>query len=325
MRQQINSGQVAYHPNSLGGGCPFQAKAMEGGFASYEERIDAKKIRARSQSFFDHFSQATLFYNSQGEAEKSHLTNALCFELSKVNTPAIRERMVGLLTQVDKTLAANVAAALGLKVPASPQMPMNHSVPADGNPKKFQPIKVTLPINSSAAISMENLKKDSIQTRQVAILAADGVDDRALATMINTLKSGGAEYKIIAPSLGHITGLSGKQILVGQSFLIATSVVFDAVYIAGGPDAVEALTGEAEALHFVEEAYKHCKPIAAETDAIAFLEMTYVGNKMEEPNYDAVADGVILGTTKGNLSKTFVAAMKQHRFWAREKKGKIPA
>ena len=103
MRQQINKGRVAYHPNSLGGGCPYQAKMAEGGFASYQERVDGNKVRARSRSFFDHFSQATLFFNSQSEPEKQHLINAITFELGKVEVPEIRKRVVGLLTQVDAT------------------------------------------------------------------------------------------------------------------------------------------------------------------------------------------------------------------------------
>lgn len=324
MRQQINSGRVAYHPNSIGAGCPFQAKQAEGGFSSFAERIDAEKVRARSQSFFDHFSQATLFYNSQSESEKAHLTNALQFELSKVEIPAIRERMVGLLTQVDKTLAANVADALGLKVPAGPVMPMNHSIPADGNPKNFQPIKVQLPIQSSPALSMENLKKDTIRTRQVAVLAANGVDDKSLNAMVAGLQAKGAQCKIIAPKLGEINGSSGKKIKVDQSFLIATSVVFDAVYIPGGKDSAQALAEEAEAIHFVEEAYKHCKPVAADAEAKDFLNFTSIGIIMEE-GYDPAKEGIILGTAKGNFINAFINAIKQHRFWAREKSYKIPA
>ena len=323
MRQQINSGRVAYQPNSIGGGCPFQAKQAEGGFASYEERIDAKKVRARSQSFFDHFSQATLFYNSQGEAEKNHLTDAFRFELSKVQIPAIRERMVGLLTQVDKTLAENVAEALGIKAPSGPVMPMNHSVPADGNPKNFQPIKVQLPISSSPALSMENLKRDSVKTRQVAILAANGVDDSALNAMKNALQTQGVICKIIAPKLGDITGTSGKKIKADQSFLIAASVLFDGVYIAGGNECVQALIGEPDALHFEEEAYKHCKPIAAEN--IEFLAYTYIGNIMKNEGYNEKADGVVLKDNKENFANAFINALKQHRFWKRENENKIPA
>src|SRR5688572_26229591 len=129
MRQTVNRGQTSYEPNTLRGGCPFQAGADMGGFTSFAERIDAQKIRARSASFFDHFSQATLFFNSQTEVEQGHIIRALRFELGKVETPAIRERMLGLLAQVDQTLANEVAAGLGLPVPAKLDKPMNMSFP----------------------------------------------------------------------------------------------------------------------------------------------------------------------------------------------------
>src|SRR5687767_3069371 len=114
MRQTINRGRVSYEPNSLGGGCPFQAGVAMGGFVSHAEKVDSRKIRARSESFFDHFSQATLFFNSQSEPEKGHIIRALRFELGKVETPAIRERMLFLLAEVDKGLANSVAEGLGL-------------------------------------------------------------------------------------------------------------------------------------------------------------------------------------------------------------------
>ena len=139
MRQTINQGRVSYQPNSIGGGCPMQAKADMGGFVSFAEKIDAPKVRARSEKFFDHFSQAALFWNSQSPPEKAHIVQALRFELGKVEVPAIRERMVGLLTQIDKTLAGLVAQGLGLTVPSKLDDPMNLSVPADGNVKQFQP------------------------------------------------------------------------------------------------------------------------------------------------------------------------------------------
>ncbi len=325
MRQQINTGKTANDPNTISNGCPFQAGKKDGGFTSFPERIDARKVRARSQSFFDHFSQATLFLNSQSVAERNHLTDALRFELSKVESPVIRERMVGLLTQVDKKLAADVSDALGLKTPAGPVMQMNHSVPADGNPKQFQPIKVDLKLKRSAALSMEHTKKDSIKTRQVAILAANGVDDKSMNNMIAALQKQGANCKIIAPKLGEITAESGAKIKVQESFLIATSVVYDAVYIAGGAASVDALTAEPDALHFVEEAYKHCKPVAAEPDAEELLEFTYIGNIREGEGYDAKVDGLILRGGKGELSAAFIESMKQHRFWNREKPHKIPA
>lgn len=105
MRQTINKGKSSYGPNTIGNNFPAQAKASEGGFTSYPE-IDARKVRARSKSFFDHFSQARLFFNSQSDPEKNHIVDALSFELGKVKTVEIRERMLGILSMIDKDLAA---------------------------------------------------------------------------------------------------------------------------------------------------------------------------------------------------------------------------
>lgn len=323
-RQTINSGRVSYHPNSLGGGCPFQAKFSEAGFTSFTERIDSKKVRARSQSFFDHFSQATLFYNSQSAAEKMHMINALKFELGKVEVVAIRQRVLGLLGQVDKDLAAQVADGLGLKV-QKPEQPLNHSIPADGNPKNFQPKYVPQTIEKSGALSMANTIKDSIKTRQVAILAADGVDAAALTAVKNALMAAGAQTKIIAPKLGTIKAADGKEIPVDQSFLTAASVVFDAVYVPGGEKSVSALIAEGDPVHFINEAYKHCKAIAFDGEGKKLLEKSYVEYNPEDKNViNALAtEGVLLQT--GKAAKDFIAAIAQHRFWEREMKGKVPA
>ena len=167
---------------------PSRPKLRKVDLLSYAERIDARKVRARSQSFFDHFSQATLFFNSQSDAEKNHLTNALRFELGKVESVEIRQRMIGLLSQVDKGLATNVADALGLSVPKKPEQPMNHSIPADGNPAKFQPKTVDQGIQSSAPLSMANTIKDTIKSRKIAILTADGTDGTQVDKMKKALR-----------------------------------------------------------------------------------------------------------------------------------------
>jgi catalase len=139
MRQTINTSRTSYEPNTIGGGCPMQAGARMGGFVSYPEPIDAEKARRRGGKFFDHFSQATLFYNSQSETEKGHIVQALRFELGKVEIPAIRERMVGMLVNVDRTLAELVAEGLGLPGIPKVEPPLNRSMPADGKPKDFEP------------------------------------------------------------------------------------------------------------------------------------------------------------------------------------------
>jgi catalase len=311
MRQTINKGKTSYNPNSLGGGCPFQAKAVDGGFTSYAERIDAKKIRERSPSFFDHFSQATLFYNSQSEPEKAHIVDALRFELGKVGTVAIRERMLGILTMVDKDLAAQVAFGLGLPVPKKPEQPINHSIPADGDPKQYQPVIVKSSIDKSAALSMANTVKDTIVSRKIAILATDGVNTATLTAVKKALTAKGAVAEVIAPRLGNIVGDDKTEIPVDKSFLTAASVLYDAVYVPGGAS----LEDEPEAVHFLNEAYKHCKAIAADTDAVPVLEATYFYKKGETP-------GLIIDK---NVKSRFIEAIAQHRFWEREKPGKVPA
>ena len=314
MRQTINSDKTSYQPNTISNGCPFQAKAVDGGFTSFQERVDAKKIRERSRSFFDHFSQATLFFNSQAEHEKNHIINALTFELGKLVSNTIRERMLGILTQVDTTLAAKVADGLGMPVPTQPVYPINHSVPADGIQKNYEPIKMKQSIEKSAALSMANTIKNSIKTRCIAILAANGVDENALSVMKNTLEAEGATTKIIAPKLGTIKGATGKEIKVDQSFFNTSSVLFDAVYIPSGAKSATALIAEPDAIHFVNEAYKHCKAIAADGDGVNLLNKSYAGDKPK--------DG---GFLIDKPAKDFIKAIAQHRFWDREKQRKVPA
>ncbi len=317
MRQQINKDHTSYHPNSLGGGCPFQAKAAEGGFISYEERIDAKKVRARSRSFFDHFSQATLFYNSQSDAEKNHLTNALRFELGKVTSPEIRLRVLGLLSQVDPALAKNVADALGLTVPKKPESPMNHSIPADGNPAKFQPAYVDQKIKSSAALSMAHSPKNSIKSRKIAFLAANGADGSQIQKMKKVLTAAGAVVEIIAPRLGQIETVNGENIGVDKSLMTVSSVLYDALYIPGGPQSVSSLLNHQDAVDFISQAYKHCKAICFESDAQPLIEKSPIGEDLTEGS--PVAGVVSAKKGRPVLSKEFISAIAQHRFWEREK------
>lgn len=315
MRQTINKGRVAYEPNTLAAGCPFQAKMAEGGFASFTEKLEAQKVRGRSPSFFDHFSQATLFYNSQSKAEKRHLTNALSFELGKVQVEAIRSRMLGLLDQVDKNLALNVAHNLGTTVP-KPENPINHSFGADADPKKCQPIKQKQTIEKSDALSMEMTRKDSIKTRQIAILIADGIDEKAVNQMQKTLLAQGAIIKLIAPKLGTIQGAKGESLKADQSFLTGASVLFDAVYVPGGSEGVKALISIPEALLFIDEAYTHCKPIALDGEAIELFKETYANKKI--PKNFKEKELAALGLIVNGSPQEFSKAIAQHRFWQRE-------
>jgi catalase len=317
MRQTINTGQSSYHPNTTGNGCPFQAKAHEGGFVSYNERVDARKVRARSRSFFDHFSQATLFYNSQSEIEKNHIVQALQFELGKLETVAIRVRIVGMLTQIDASLAERVAKGLGIVVPKEPEKLMNLSIPADGNPENFQPTKVISSLKRSPALSMANTVKNTIKTRQIALLAADGVDEKSLNTMKKALEEAGATAKVIAPRLGFITGAKGGLVKVDQSFLTSASVLFDAVYVPDGSQSASTLQQETNAIDFLNEAYKHGKAIAADGKGAELVSKTRVfteNNTADKNTQNKDTMGVLMNQS----SMDFINAIAQHRFWERK-------
>ena len=184
-RQAIHRGRVSYEPNSLGGGCPFQAGAK--GFVSFAERREEgdHKVRGKAERFADHYTQATLFWNSQTDVEKQHIVNAFRFELSRVQTPAIRERMVSGLMNVAPELAQGVASGLGIRELPAP-MP------------KVQAREITPEVTASPALSLFARPGDgSIKTRRVAILVADGCDGAALVALSGRLTAEGAVPRFV--------------------------------------------------------------------------------------------------------------------------------
>jgi len=280
------------------------------GFTSYAERIDAQKIRERSPSFFDHFSQATMFFNSQSAVEQNHIVKALRFELGKVETPPIRERMLALLAQVDKTLAKKVADGLGLTIPAKLDLPMNMNVPADGDPKKFQPKRAKVDMGTSPVLSMLNNLGDAVKTRKVAFLVGDGFDDTSLLEMKKALLTAGAQAMTVAPHLGVLMGQEGEVVKADFSLLTASSVLFDAVYVPAGQASIDSLLQENESTNFVLEAYRHCKTIGAAGAGVELLRAA--GLHDAEPGV-IVEDGDINALAAG-----FIEAMSLHRHWGRE-------
>lgn len=327
MRQTINKGKTSYNPNSLGGGCPFLAGKMEGGFSSYPERIEAHKIRERSRSFFDHFSQARLFFNSQSEPEKNHIIDAFSFELGKVQAVHVRERMLRILAQIDNGLAAQVAYALRLHIPKDSEEPLNKSIPADADPAAYQPEIKESSLAVSAALSMANTLKETIQTRQVAVLAADGVDGKAFNAVKEALLAAGAVVEVIAPRQGYVIAENDEQIAVDKSFLTGASVLYDAVYVPGGVNSVATLAAHPDAVHFLNEAFKHCKAIAADAAAQQVLEATYFHKKLPADNSEEMVlmSGIVIQNKPARLAELFILAIAQHRFWEREVPRKVPA
>jgi catalase len=198
---------------------------------------------------------------------------------------------------------------------------MNLSVPADGDAKDFQPRSFARSIGSSPALSMANTVKKGVQTRKVALLAADGVDGAALSAMQRALKAARAQSKIIAPRLGTLTTAQGQEVTVDWSFLTAGSVLFDAVFVPGGEKSATTLVAEPRAVEFVGEAYKHCKTIGATGEGAGLLEAAGIGAGKAQPGQKEARAGVVVGKGSDNgFTMDFIKAVAQHRHWSRERK-----
>jgi catalase len=316
MRQEINIGRVSYHPNSLGGGCPYQAQIAEGGFSSFNERVDAHKVRGRSESFNDHFGQAKLFFNSQTDVEKSHIVKALRFELGKVETTAIRVRMLGLLSQVDMQLAEKVAAGLGATVPPVLETPLNHGVSPENEMGNQESTTVESSVANSDALSMVKNPTNSptIASRKVAIICSDGVSEVAVKNIKTALLKEDAKGLVIAPHLGSVLTDTDGALAADFSFLTASSVLFDAVYVPHGLN-ISTLAENDDVTEFLNDAYKHCKVIGADGEATSILSGTAFASKISNDDGGIVLSG---DAATDSFAQQFIAAMGEHRFWERE-------
>lgn len=313
-RMDILEGNVSYFPNSLGNGCPYHAMLRgEKGFESHGEKIDAKKIRGRSASFADHFTQARLFFRSQSEPEQEHIISAFSFELSKVNAVAVRMRELAILNQIDKTLAARVGKNLGL-TPAKELDPLTLQFARQNHPK--YPLKPNKPeVEQSPALSMRPKPGEgTIASRKVAFLVADGVSLKSVDKLRKALQKEGAEAVLISTRVGPLQYKEGGSEEVQHSYLTDASVCYDAFYTPEG-DSVQTLKSEPDYIQFINEGYRHCKVLAFAKGAESLMAASFIPDQ---------ADKGVIQESKQALAADFIAAMKLHRIWEREMDRKVP-
>jgi catalase len=317
MRQTINRGRINYEPNSLGGGGPMQAGGDMRGFHSYAEKLEGHKVRERSDSFGDHFTQATLFWQSQTEVEQKHIVDAFHFELGKVEHMHVRQRLVELLVNVDRSLAERVARGIGVKDFSGDLSYLSESTAPRPNERRGAAAP-----GSDPALSIErSSRRDTIQSRMVAVLAADGVDAAALLQVRGALEAGGAMVEVVAPHLGPLDG--GGEIEATKSFLTTGSVVYDAVLVAGGRSSADTLRGNGRALQFVAQAYRHYKPLAALGEGVEVLRAARIPEAGAESGNGATGGGgsaqrgVVVGADGATVAREFTAAIARHRHWDR--------
>lgn len=313
-RQAVHRGRVHYEPNSLGGGCPFQAGLR--GWRSFPQPVHEDTLRGKPEKFADHFSQATLFWKSQTPTEQAHIVGAFRFELTRVQVPAVRERIVALLANVDTGLAQRLASGLGMEMP--PAQPVVGA--------KVRRSEVDI----SAALSLFARPGDgSVKTRRVALLVADGVDAPALQRVHAAMSRAGAVPRYVGARLGQVTPERGDPLVVETTLEAAPSVLWDAVVVPDGEAAQAALLTLGHAIDFVKEQYRHCKPMLVLGAGTTLLEAA--GIPLLLPGGGADPGLIVCGgaqddadhdpADEGGLERAmyrFAAALARHRAFERE-------
>jgi catalase len=253
-------------------------------------------VRGKPEKFAEHYAQATLFFESQTDIEKAHIAAAFRFELSKVAVRAIRERMVSSLVNVSEELAAEVAAGLGMDVPEA--MP---KAIADA-----QPPEVTV----SPALSLMALPGDvGIRTRQIAVLIENDVHHAALVTLYGALTDAGAVVHFVGPRVGLFVGDDGEKIEANKSMENSPAVLFDALIVPDGIEAIQAIAGNGHGVEFIKDMFSHGKTILALGAGRELLEMAGIGPVMDEDPGILLADRA----KASRIASAFIDAVAAHR------------
>lgn len=302
-RMTIDEGITTYFPNALNKGEPHPAGEGESAYAHHQEKVEGYVIRARSDSFRDFYSQPIMFWHSLAPYEQKHIINAFRFELGKVKNKDTRQAVVNMLNNIDGELSKQVALCIGAVPPAN----------------LFKAKNVT----PSPALSQANTIS-SAKTRKVAILLECGFDKRETDAIMNAAKASGATCEIISGAQGVITAKDNRTLMSTQTYATTSPVLYDALYIPSGKQHSEALKNNPHTLDFVNNTFKHCKPLCASGDSVEILRMSpalkdvaLADNKISMVN----DKGVITSKTKsefGRFTDEFIAALNKGRFFERE-------
>jgi catalase len=311
-RTSISRGPVAYEPNSLESGAEFRADGGRQGFQSHADKIDSPKQRGANASFDDHFSQASLFWASQSPAAKDRIVDAFQRELWRVEVPAIRQRVVDNLAHVDSRLARKVAEPLGIAAPDSK---------AAAGRAGFREARGKPQLESAPSLAAERSGGNSIATRRIAVLVAGGVEVGALRVIQHALQEAGASSRLLADRVGTLATASGQQLAVDHTYLCESSVMFDGVIVPGGAASVDALAACADAMRFVQEAYRHGKAICVIGEALRLLAPMGLADVQAAAKVPGIIAGRNDPPTRADLAREFIAALATHRHWLRTAAG----
>jgi catalase len=284
----VPAGRVSYEPNSLAPDTPRES--LDRGFTTSARPVEGSAVRVRSESFSDHYSQARLFYRSITPPEQKHLANALTFELGKLETEAVRLRMLGHLLVIDKDLGDTVIGALG----------------ADGKADKITPAKTPVDLKPSPALRLYGKFKPTLEGRKVGMLLGAGFDAGIKKELAAQIEKAGAKTAIVACKIQGELDSEGELHPADMALRASPSVLFDAVVILSGDAGDKKLADDPNAVSFLMDAQRHCK-------AVGYSGIPSLTKKagLSETN------GVIEIARKENV-KDFIAAGRTGRFWERE-------
>ena len=295
MRMRVATGRVSYEPNTLAPEAPRAEPSR--GFTGLTRAENGDTMRIRPKSFADHYNQARMFFLSQTEAERNHIVAALVFELSKVETPAVRERVVSHLLHVDEGMAKRVAAGLRIG-------------------KAIEPAATKVParrqIKTSPALSIIGKAPQTLKGRVVALLVSDGVDCGLIEALRAAIHKEGARLKIVAPHVGGAQTADGKMLEADMQLAGAPSIFFDAVAVIVSEARIGELAREAAALGFISDAFNHLKVIGYLPAAKPLLQRAGIT--------DDLVDAGVVKLDGANAVASFIAAAKKTRIWDREPK-----
>jgi catalase len=288
-RMDVNVGQVAYEPNSLALDGPRESPGA--GFVSFAEDNTGGKVRERSETFADHYSQARLFWRSMTEPEQRHIVSAFVFELSKVSTLAVRRRMLGHLMNIHPDLSTRVAAGMGM----------------EGQADTIKPARPLVDMKPSPALSLIAKAPKTLDGRKVGVLVTDGSDGALVQALKAAVEKAGAQLQVVAPKVGGAKVTGGAKLAADHQLAGGPSIFFDAVVVAPSAEGTAALLSDAAAIDWVRDAFGHLKVIGVVDAAKPLLDRAGVK-----------ADGGVVAIQGPKDVAAFITAAKNGRVWDRE-------
>jgi catalase len=309
-RQAIHRGRVSYEPNSLGGGCPFQAGAAQG-FVSVPARLqateDQAKVRAKPEKFADHYTQARLFFESQTPVEQDHIANAFRFELSKVTVPAIRQRTVAMLRNASEALAKKVAMGLGMD-PLPDPLPPALAQPAEPE------------VTKSPALSLLARPGDgSLGGRKVAILVAPGVHGASVSAVQAALVEAGAVARLVGTRIGRMPTADGDTLDADASLENEPGFLFDGLVLPDGDEGVAALAQDGHTMEFIRDQFRHCKTILSIGASRALLAQAGLPASLQKAHAQGTSGLLFANADQADdATGAFIDGLARHRHFGRE-------